>query len=40
MLQYGKFEILSDSKEIIKNEIPNKFDGAILKLVFSKNQTI
>lgn len=40
MLQYGKFEILNDSQEIENCEIPKKYDGAILKLVFSKNQTI
>jgi signal transduction histidine kinase len=38
MLKYGKFEIISDNEEKSELGIPSEIDGAIIKLVFNKNQ--
>ncbi len=38
MLKYGKFEIISDNDEKSELGIPSEIDGAIIKLVFNKNQ--
>lgn len=38
MLKYGKFEIISDDEEKSELGIPSEIDGAIVKLVFNKNQ--
>ncbi len=38
MLKYGKFDIVSDEEEISDFNLPSKYDGAIVKLVFNKGQ--
>ncbi len=38
MLKYGKFDIIVDNEEAYDLGIPTHFDGAIVKLVFNKNQ--
>lgn len=38
MLKYGKFEIITCNDEKTEIGIPSHFDGAIVKLVFNKNQ--
>jgi C4-dicarboxylate-specific signal transduction histidine kinase len=39
MMKYGKFNVLTNKEEIEKKDIPNIYlDGAIVELVFSKNQ--
>lgn len=38
MLKYGKFDIITDEEEISELNIPLKYDGAIVKLVFNKGQ--
>lgn len=38
MLKYGKFEIVTSEDDKINLEIPNIYDGAIVKLVFNKNK--
>lgn len=38
MLKYGKLDIISPGNESIELGIPIKFDGAIVRLVFNKNQ--
>lgn len=38
MLKYGKFDIITDNEEISEYNIPLKYDGAIVKLVFNKGQ--
>lgn len=38
MLQYGKFNIITEQDEIEKIGIPTNFNGAIVELVFNKNQ--
>lgn len=38
MLQYGKFNIITDCDEIDRVGIPDNFNGAIVELVFNKNQ--
>jgi signal transduction histidine kinase len=38
MLKYVKFEIISDNEEKSELGIPSEIDGAIIKLVFNKNQ--
>lgn len=38
MMKYGKLDIISSKNESIELGIPEKFDGAIVKLVFNKNQ--
>lgn len=39
MLKYGKFDIVIDNKELESYQIPNIYDGAAIKLIFSKNQS-
>lgn len=38
MMKYGKLDIISTGMESLELGIPTKFDGAIVKLVFNKNQ--
>lgn len=38
MMKYGKLDIVTESAEIKQLSIPTKYDGAIVKLVFNKNQ--
>lgn len=38
MLKYGKFDVISDIGASHEYGIPLKFDGAVAKLVFNKNQ--
>jgi hypothetical protein len=38
MMRYGKFEIIEDAAEIEEFNIPALYNGAIVKLVFNKNQ--
>lgn len=38
MLKYGKFEIITSAEDKAEIGVPSKFDGAIVKLVFNKNQ--
>ena len=38
MLKYGKFDILGGSMELNDFGIPEKYTGAVVKLIFNKNQ--
>ncbi len=38
MMQYGKFNIITDNDEIYDLEIPDIYTGAIVELIFNKNQ--
>jgi signal transduction histidine kinase len=38
MMQYGKFNIISDLSELTRIGIPIEYDGAVVELVFNKNQ--
>lgn len=38
MMKYGKLEILTDFFEIDEYGIPERYNGAIVKLIFNKNQ--
>lgn len=38
MMKYGKLDIVTDMEEMINLGIPEKYNGAIVKLVFNKNQ--
>ncbi|WP_281336946.1 ATP-binding protein [Flavobacterium eburneipallidum] len=38
MMKYGKLDIITGGNEFLELGIPEKFDGAIVKLVFNKNQ--
>lgn len=38
MMKYGKLDLISVGNESLELGIPAKFDGAIIKLVFNKNQ--
>lgn len=40
MLKYGKFEIVSTNLEIEPLDLPAEYDGAVVKLIFSKNQNV
>lgn len=40
MLKYGKLDIITDKDEATNLGIPAKFDGAIIKLVFNKEQQL
>jgi signal transduction histidine kinase len=37
MMQYGKLNIINDREYLIDNEIPLKYDGAAVELIFNKN---
>ena len=36
MLKYGKFDIVLDNTELEDYQIPKEYDGAAVKLIFSK----
>ncbi|WP_166962469.1 sensor histidine kinase [Yeosuana marina] len=38
MLKYGKFDIIIDNSELESYNVPKEYDGAAVKLIFSKNQ--
>ncbi|MFM9949665.1 MAG: sensor histidine kinase [Saprospiraceae bacterium] len=40
MLKYGKFDIITDNSELYENGIPSEYDGAVIKLIFNKNQNL
>ena len=40
MLKYGKFDIINDNAELGAIGIPKEYDGAIIKLIFNKNQNL
>ena len=38
MMKYGKLDIITDTAELSEFSIPKRYDGAVVKLVFNKNQ--
>lgn len=38
MMKYGKFEIITDKEDKLEYGIPTEYDGAVVKLIFNKNQ--
>ena len=38
MMRYGKFDIIEDKEEFKEYAIPETYSGAVVKLVFNKNQ--
>lgn len=38
MMKYGKLDIVTDVTELAEFKIPEKYDGAVVKLIFNKNQ--
>ncbi len=38
MMKYGKFDIITDKDEIQDFSIPDEYNGAVVKLIFNKNQ--
>ena len=38
MMKYGKLDIVTDVTELDEFKIPEKYDGAVVKLIFNKNQ--
>lgn len=38
MMKYGKFDIIVDKNELLEKGIPAEYSGAVLELVFNKNQ--
>ena len=38
MMKYGKLDIITDQTELSEYQIPLEYDGAIVKLIFNKNQ--
>lgn len=38
MIKYGKLQIITSEEDLLERNIPSKYDGAAVELVFNKNQ--